>query len=167
MSETKNERLILPPHYAEVDGPVLFLAGPILGGGNWQDKAVLYVGDKAPDLHIANPNRHYGPGEFDFNKQVDWETHYLNRSAQEGAILFWLPKQVTDVKDQAYSKTTRFELAEWKERHIHSGISLVIGIERGFPGQDYIRRRLSQDCPDIIFQETLEDTLDYAIGRCK
>jgi hypothetical protein len=82
---------------------------------------------------------------FDFTRQVDWETHYLRRAATSGAILFGLAKEARHRCERAYAQTSCFELGEWKARHERGEASLVIGIESGFDGASYIRRRLRQD----------------------
>jgi hypothetical protein len=150
--------LILPPNYHDVTGPVIFLAGPIQGAPLWQDQAVALLLDQAPPIHIASPRRKYTPGEFEYDAQVDWETHYLRRAAKEGCILFWLANEATHRCDRAYAQTTRFELAEWKLRHERDGTKLVVGIENGFTGAKYIKRRFEQDCPRVPLCVTLEET---------
>jgi len=144
-----SHRIILPPHYPDPVGPVVFLAGPIQGAPLWQLEAVRHLHELMPEIHVANPRRDYFPGEFEYDAQVDWETHHLRRAAVGGVILFWLAKEETHSCDRAYAQTTRFELAEWKVRHERDGAKLVIGIEDGFTGAKYILRRFAQDCPGV------------------
>jgi hypothetical protein len=152
--------LILPPEYAEVDGPVIFLAGPIQGAKDWQGDAIQIIHGLNPQVVIASPRREHLDGEFVYEKQVDWETTYLRRAADTGAILFWLAKEFEHNPKRAYAQTSRFEIAEWKVRHERDGVKLVIGIEDGFSGARYIKRRFAQDCPDVPILDTLE-------GACK
>ncbi|MEO2088207.1 MAG: nucleoside 2-deoxyribosyltransferase domain-containing protein, partial [Gemmataceae bacterium] len=119
-------RVILPPHYPDPAGPVVFLAGPIQGAPPWQADAIRHLHELLPELHVANPRRGYSPGEFDYAAQVDWETHHLRRAAAGGVILFWLAKEHTHFCERAYAQTTRFELAEWKVRHERDGAKLVV-----------------------------------------
>src|SRR5262245_33721694 len=109
--------LITPPGYPNLAGPLVFLAGPIQGAPDWQSQAVSALAGLAPGLHVANPRRVYLPGQFEFDPQVDWETHHLRRAAADGVILFWAAKEVEHDCARAYAQTTRFELAEWKVRH--------------------------------------------------
>jgi hypothetical protein len=88
---------------------------------------------------------------------------YLRRAAKEGVILFWLAKEDEHVCHRAYAQTSRFEIGEWKERHCRDGSHIVVGIEPGFTGGRYIRRRFGQDCPDVHIAESLEDTCRKAI----
>jgi hypothetical protein len=158
-----NGQILLPPDHIEVIGPLIFLAGPIQGAADWQAEAVQILRGLAPDIHFANPRRDYPPGEFAYEKQVDWETHYLRRAARDGAILFWLARETDHFCDRAFAQTTRFELAEWKVRHERDGSKLVVGIDDGFPGGRYIRRRLALDCPNVPLLSSLEETCRVAV----
>lgn len=151
-------RLLQPPTYSELVGPVVFLAGPIQGAPLWQLDAAKLLRERMPDLHVANPRRDYLPGEFEYDAQVDWETLLLRRAADNGVILFWLAKEEIHSCNRAYAQTTRFELAEWKVRHERDGAKLVVGINAEFTGAKYIRRRFTQDCPAVPICASLPDT---------
>lgn len=148
---------IQPPYY-ETDivreCVRIFLAGPIQGAANWQEEAVKLLtaewekeknrlnrlpGIRMPDLLIFNPRRSDDTWKYEFEKQVDWETHYLAQAADSGAILFWLAKEYEHDCARAYAQTTRFELAEWATKF---DSDFVVGIEDGFPGAKYIKYRL-------------------------
>ena len=154
--------LIVPPHYPPITGPLVFLAGPIQGAPPWQAEAIRLLNESAPHLHVANPRREYLSGEFENDAQVDWETHHLRRAAADGAILFWLAREAAHDCGRAYAQTTRFELAEWKVRHERDGVRLVVGMDDGFPGAKYIRRRLARDCPRVPVCASLEETCRWA-----
>lgn len=149
--------VLLPPVVTPVEGPVVFLAGPIQGAPDWQAEAVRWFESSAPDLVLASPRRKYPPGAFEYAAQVDWETHYLRRAAGRGVILFWLARQVVPTPGRAYAQTTRFELAEWKVRHERDGTRLVVGVEDGFSGERYVRHRFGQDCPRVPLVATLAE----------
>lgn len=156
------------PQIVEVVGPLIFLAGPIQGTPPWQDEAVTIIHNLNAEIHIASPRRHgVSTGEFSvdaYNEQVDWETRYLNQAAQNGVVLFWLAKETVHLPQRAYAQTSRFELAEWKEKHRQCGSALVLGIENGFTGNRYIRRRFTQDCPDIPIADSLKATCEAAVN---
>ena len=60
----------------------------------------------------------------------------MNRAAEGGNLLFWLPKADPEyyLHIMAYGATTRFELGEWMTRYsIDNSLSLEIGGEKGFP----------------------------------
>ena len=159
--------IIYPPTYKFVSGPLIFLAGPIQGAPDWQKEAIRFIWDMSPKVHIASPRREYLDGEFMYEAQVDWETSYLRRAAQNGVILFWLAKEVEHNCERAYAQTTRFELAEWKVRHERDGVKMVVGIEDGFTNARYIRRRLSQDCPRVPIYNSLEFACGSAVRMTK
>lgn len=143
--------------------PVIFLAGPIQGAGDWQAEAAKIIHARRPEVIIASPRGSHVPGAGDHGKHIDWGTHHLRRAAQNGAILFWLPCEKAHVPSHVYAQTSRFELAEWKVRHERDGARIVIGIEQGFSGERYIRRRFAQDCPNVPILETLFDACKQVI----
>lgn len=154
-----------PPTIVPISTPLIFLNGPIQSTGDWQANAVTYISRLAEGpLNIANPRRDYLDNEFDYNAQVDWETEYRRRAGEAGVNLFWLAAQSQNHPGRAYAQTTRAELFESKERHLHSGIKMVIGIESGFSGERYIRRRFGQDCPDVLILDDLEATCRAALN---
>ncbi|MCD4759532.1 nucleoside 2-deoxyribosyltransferase domain-containing protein [archaeon] len=164
-------RLIVPANYLKSlshDSPMIFLAGPIQGAPKWQFDATKYIISHSNDIYVASPRRleEFQEGKFTkemYNKQVDWETFHLRRAAKNGAVLFWLAKEKDHKCYRAYAQTSRFELAEWKMWHEVYGINFVVGIEEGFTGSKYIRRRFSQDCPDRPILSTLEETCQVAM----
>lgn len=154
---TKN--LVLhPPEIVDVDGRVVFLAGPIQGTPDWQARAAEHIHFVDNDIVIASPRKDYLDEEFIYEAQVDWETHFLNRAAKRGGIMFWLASQTEETPGRAYAQTSRFELGEWKVRYNKGGIKLVVGIEEGFGNARYIRRRFEQDCPNVPIYRTLLST---------
>jgi hypothetical protein len=155
--------VILPPHYPDPAGPLAFLAGPIQGAPLWQAEAIAYLHELMPELPVANPRRGYQAGDLEHAAQVDWETHHLRRAAADGVILFWLAKEESHRCDRAYAQTTRFELAEWKVRHERDGAKLVVGLDDGFTGARYIRRRFAQDCPGVPVCVSLRETCEAAV----
>lgn len=174
-------RFFWAPAVVDIAGPLIFLAGPIKGATRWQDYAVEHIWSLDDSIHIASPRRPMTtltadkkPEKFTtemFNEQVDWETKYLNRAAaidlddsEKGVILFWLAKESVHLCERAYAQTTRFEFAEWKEKHLRMGAKIAVGIEEGFSGAHYIRRRMMQDCPEIHISDTLEDTCRTAVA---
>jgi hypothetical protein len=174
-------RLFWAPAVVDITGPLIFLAGPIKGATRWQDDAVEYIWSLDDSIHIASPRRPMTTLTADkkhqkftpemFNEQVDWETKYLNRAAamnldssEKGVVLFWLAKESVHLCERAYAQTTRFELAEWKEKYLEFGVMIAVGIEEGFSGAHYIRRRMLQDCPEIPIRDTLEETCRDAVA---
>lgn len=164
-----HRKIIIAPQYVDVQGPLIFLAGPIQGAPKWQELAISRLDVLAPDLHIASPRRREEyTGEFTsamYNEQVDWETFFLNRAAKNGVILFWCAKEEVHDCKRAYAQTTRAELFEWKVKNERDGTNLALGIEDGYTGAKYIRRRFAQDCPDVRIQSSLEKTCIEAVRQ--
>lgn len=162
-----SETLIIAPEYASnVNKTVIFLAGPIQGAIDWQSDAIKIIQGKNKVVVVASPRRASFEKDFKYDEQVDWETHYLNEAAKKGVIMFWLAKENEHIPGRDYAQTSRFELAEWKVRHQLEGVKLVVGIDPGFSGERYIRKRLGQDCPDIEVQSSLESTCIKALELC-
>lgn len=153
-------RIYTPIEYieSEMTRPVIFLAGPIQGALDWQSQAIKTISKHSRYTIVANPRREYLEGTFDYGRQVDWETFHLRRAGENGGIMFWLPKESHKITGRAYAQTSRIELGEWKIRHEKEGARLVIGIEWGFSGERYIRRRFAQDCPEVPILDNLEET---------
>jgi hypothetical protein len=159
-----NERLLLQPaEIVDYARPLIFLAGPIQGASPWQYEAAELIHELNSELIVAYTRKEYKEGEFIYEKQVDWETHNLNRAAKTGAILFWLASQIEDTPSRAYAQTTRFELGEWKVKYEFVGTKLAMGIGQHFGNYRYLKRRLAQDCPNLPIYDTLEDTCAEAV----
>lgn len=158
------ERLLLqPPEIVNTDGPVIFLAGPIQGAPDWQSEAASTIHDIDPSIIVASPRRDYPEGTFVYEKQVDWETHFLRAAGRIGVVGFWLAAQKSETPGRAYAQTSRFELAEWKTRHEYEGTKLTVGIEEGFGNARYIRHRFHQDCPDVKITDNLVELCQNAV----
>lgn len=158
--------VIVVPEFKPVVGRLVFLAGPIQGAEDWQNKAIKLLLSGYPLLNIATPRGNYKDLNFDYDLQVDWESYYLKLASTTGGIIFWLAKENIHYCDRSYAQTTRFELAEWLTKYMINKrvrpfvaidkINLFVGIEEGFTGAKYIRRRMSQECPEITIHDTLE-----------
>lgn len=153
-------KVLTPPTYEDVKGPVIFLAGPIQGVVPWQDRAIEHFTKLGLKATIANPRRSDETWHYQFDIQVDWETYYLDRASKEGVILFWLAKETDHSCERAYAQTTRFELAEWLTKYKVKPFNLCLGIEEGFTGARYIRHRMETDedkaFDDILIHRSLE-----------
>lgn len=163
--------VLRPPEIIDIDGDsefildtqMVFLGGPIQGAPDWQQDAIEIFGKSTEDLVIASPRKDYAPGEFVYEKQVDWETHHLRRAGRLGIVMFWLAQQSEETPGRSYAQTSRLELGEMKIRHEARGEKLVIGIEEGFGNERYIRRRFGQDCPDVPILSSLPETCSVTL----
>lgn len=167
--------LVVPPSSpVELDGPVVFLAGPIQGADDWQDQAIAYLQSRPEKLMIASPRR----GSYDilsqkeYEVQVDWETDWLELAGIQGVILFWCAKEFQHDCGRAYAQTTRTEVGEWllgkaTERHPGS-VRIAFGIEEGYTGAKYYRHRVKRlqewgRLPGLTIKDNLIATCDEAL----
>ncbi len=90
----------LPPQRHD-DKKLVFLAGPIMGAENWQQRAIADLADL--DIYIANPRREKSDN-FNYDRQVEWETFYLSRA---DVVMFWLPLEAQHVEGRSYAQTSR------------------------------------------------------------
>lgn len=150
-------RVFVPPECVSSKQKIVFLAGPIQGAPDWQSEAIKVLTTLNPDITIASPRRETFEG-VSYDQQVDWETDHLRKAGKNGIIMFWLAKEVEQIPGRSYAQTSRAELFEWKMRHERDGAKLVIGIEEGFSGSKYIKKRFSQDSPDVPILSSLEET---------
>lgn len=165
MSFLNMGKIIIAPHKETVEGPLIFLAGPIHGAPDWQSEAIGFLGVN-PSLYIASPRRVVeGENNLTGNEkftQIAWEHFYLNQAARTGVTLFWLPKPL-DTTLRSYSETSRFELGEAVARHYLQKIRLVVGIESGFSDEEYLRLTLATKAPDVPIVGNLEEACERAL----
>jgi hypothetical protein len=153
-------KLLIAPNYENIEGKLIFLAGPIQGAPNWQAQAISIIQNLAPEMNIASPRRKtYDDSNFIYAEQVDWERHHLNYARQNGAIMFWLAKEHEHRCDREYAQTTRFELGE----SLGKGAKVAVGIEEGFTGAKYVRHVLPKEYPEVPICESLEETCKKAL----
>ncbi|QQS22747.1 hypothetical protein IPM19_03915 [bacterium] len=176
--------LILPVDYVNlsslkrINPRVYFLAGPIMGGDDWQAKACKMLGEKDPGCVIINPCR-YGvdhelypyalqttdnlKSEEIFPNQTKWERYYMLQAASKGCLIFWLPEESkTDPRPPEkgpYARDTYGEIGEWRYRLSQKReaerpwvpeheVKVVFGAEPNFPGLSIINKNL-QYCHGI------------------
>ena len=99
--------VITVPDYKNTEGPLVFLAGPIQGAEDWQERAIELISRENPALNVASPRGDYSSRKFDYNAQVDWETYYLNQAAKYGGGLFLLAKKKKHTCDKGFSPTNQ------------------------------------------------------------
>lgn len=181
-------RLILPKTHPDMrqlenlDCPLFFLAGPILGADDWQHRMTLLLDAAVPDCIIANPspytpdhplyaNRLNG-NEIELLDRTLWERHYLEHAGitwARGCIIFWLATESNRsprVDGKPYAMDTRGELGEWRGRAMgNKMVRQVIGADPEFPGLLNItvntRYALGEHFP---FYTTMEETVAAAVA---
>jgi hypothetical protein len=160
-------KVLTPPTYQNVPGPLIFLAGPIQGAPDWHQDAVAIL-EAAPGPHlVASPKRATAEAEVfsdtDYRDQVAWEHFHLERAGENGVILFWLAREAKHQCCRAYAQTTRFELGEAVTLHRWKGIKVVVGIETDFSNARYLRLTIARKAPAIPLCSSLKQACETAI----
>jgi len=158
--------VLQPPEIPHVcKAPVIFLAGPIQGAPPWQAIAVEYIRSHSDGITIANPRRDAIEklDERGYEKQVEWEHLFLQAAITSGVVMFWLAAEGNHDCSRAYAQTTRFELGEAMVRHSVANARVVVGVEAGFSGAQYIKKTLRDKTPRIPVLSSLEETCAEAI----
>lgn len=182
-------KLILPKNFVDVGPgsfyektPLFFLAGPVQGGGDWQRRILPLIKRYEEHCLVASPCRykeddelrklHALPysGDGIFERQTNWERHYLERASQNGCILFWLScedKYNPRTDGQPYARDTQGELGAWRVHlKYNSSVRVVIGAEPGFPGLSVIKCNLDGDLgKDFPIYSTMEETVKAAVRK--
>jgi Nucleoside 2-deoxyribosyltransferase like len=157
--------IIKPPTYITYNKiPTVFLGGPIQGAWDWRAEVIDFFMNSGLNLYIASPKRdELIKGDFSqekFNEQVDWESYHLKKAAKCGVILFWLAKETIHDCSRAYAQIVKY-------CNHKNDTKLVVGIEAGFSGSRYIRRRMGQDCKRLVIHDSLQKTIQAALLEVK
>jgi len=186
-------RIILPKHFIDFStmdeerAPVFFLAGPVLGGGDWQIDACRELQLYLERFWVVIPCR-WKEGhplykyavrgdETVFARQTLWERHYLRLAAGhgknwrgeyenwKGGIIFWLPIQRALREDGSpYGRDTYGELGEWRAHMMHiPNLPVVVGAEDRYNGLSVVKANFEDALgPDFPVYSTLKDTVRAA-----
>lgn len=176
-------KLILPKDLVPVEPEdvVFFLAGPIKGGGDWQQQAACLIYNAMPEAYIACPTR-YQPDHplyrfrlpaaiIAISHQTIWERHYLALASKQGCIVFWLPEEdplnPRPAGSGPYARDTYGELGEWRARIFFENARVVIGAQVSFPGLLVVQRNFQIMIGNFHIHETLEATIQAAVAMAK
>ncbi len=185
-------KILLPRVYnsreirQEIDAehPLIFLAGPVRGGGWWQAKMAALLQERMPECILAIPCRWQSDhplGEYfvqasgrTFARQLDWERYYLEEAgvgAVPGSILFWLgceSKEFPHPGPESYAMDTRRELGKWGWRFAKDRARVVFGAEEDFFGLNVLEHDISEDAGHAErFWRSMEETADAAVAATK
>jgi len=149
----------------KLEGPLVYLNGPIQGVDNWQAEAIAILGDLAPDLHVASARGRNFTGGPELHMM--WEQAFAERAARDGVVLFWLARETRHRCDRTFAAQQRFELGEWAAKASAGLARLVVGIERGFTGGPYLHRRLTLSYPQVPVCRTLRQACAVAAERAQ
>lgn len=144
----------------------IFLAGPSLRPGqdeemeSWRQDAIQILKDKGFDGVVfspeyRDPKKH---GEFNYDKQVDWEDKYLNVA---DCILFWVPRDLSvdkkgNLKLPAF--TTNIEWGAWCDTG-----KVVFGCPEDAEKVEYMKYYAEKY--NVPIGETLTEAIEYAMEK--
>ena len=133
----------------------IFLAGGIIGCGDWQSKMTeLLSGTK---LDILNPRRNNFPDKekepYATTIQIKWEFDHLRKADM---ILFWFPKE-------GLCQTSLYEIGAWAM----TDKPLFVGIEPGYVKEKGLTAQLSLVRPYIPIVRSLEGLSSLVWGAVK
>jgi hypothetical protein len=168
----------------KIDMPLFFLAGPVRGGGDWQNRAVELISKRKDDCYIVNPWRYPEEhwthslategGDNHFHSQTMWERHYLEIASRLGCILFWLGcediRNPRSKEDGPYARETYGEIGRWSVRLANDhNLRVVFGADPNFPGLKQIKANIVADTDGSYsrFPTTLKATVRMALDKCK
>lgn len=167
------QRVIIPKTYADINSPLIFLAGPIRGAPKWQDEAIKYIIKEDKEVVIASPTRtvekdivqYLVSGKNDVEgRQRAWERHYLDVAAKNGVIMFWLPGEVNHSCSKAYGAMTRKELGlvlGWYK--FDKSIRFCVGTDGRFSEFRTHLYDINIDAPNIEIKNSLEGSCQEAL----
>jgi hypothetical protein len=164
-----------------IQSPLIFLAGPIRGGGDWQTHMAEHILGRESSALVACPSRwndthrlarhFHQPFSQADNRQLVWERHYLKQAGLEpnvpGCVIFWLGLESEDSPHpgpEPYAMDTRREIGKFTAFAEMMDVRLVIGGDRRFHGLDVILFELSEAVgKPFLFYETMAEVADNAI----
>ena len=172
---------VIVPITPTLESPLVFLAGPIRGAGDWQADMAEQVFAEAPSAHIACPSRwesthhlahhFYQPFSRAPNRQLVWERHYLKQAGLEpnvpGCVLFWLGLESVDDPHpgpEPYAMDTRREIGKFTAFAEMMDVRVVVGGDRRFHGLDVILFELGEAIGrPFPFYENMAEVAENAI----
>lgn len=150
--------------------PLFFLAGPVLGGGDWQAKMARLLEKQFGPCIIVNPCRYTSDHPLyerklnglpdHYPNQTLWERHYMEQAAEKwpnGCLIFWLATESQEsprTDGKPYAMDTRGEIGEWRGRFMHNNrLRVVLGGDEHFPGLRTIERNNHEVSGEFLFVE--------------
>lgn len=169
------------------ESPLLFLAGPIRGGGDWQSQMAEHILKQEPSALITCPSRwdgnhrlashFYQPFSQASNRQLVWERHYLKQAGLEtnvpGCVIFWLGRESATTPHpgpEPYAMDTRREIGKFTAyaEMMNGNVRIVVGGDPDFYGLDVILFELTEAFgKPFPFHRTMADVANNALHRAR
>lgn len=164
--------------FEESEDIVVFMAGPIQGTNSkkmWQEEFVENIQKELKDVKtnkniiFCSPRRLEKPDKdkFVYEEQVEWESYYLEKSAKQGIIVFWLAKEEEKIEGRSFAQTTRWELSEWWTKSLQENIKIIVGADKEFEGQRYITYKFKQKNPNFEIINNRKEMVDEITKQIK
>jgi Nucleoside 2-deoxyribosyltransferase like len=155
--------ILVSPNSETVDGPSVFLAGPILGAPDWHSDAIGFL-SLNESISIISPRQARDeaipfPQDL-FNTQIEWEQSYMMGAMRDGVILFWFAKPIHAT--EFYAQQSFFELGDILAQ-TQGESSVAVGIEDGFPNGEYLTATLHKKYLNLTVHKKLSDVCDHAL----
>lgn len=168
--------------YTSSHSPLLFLAGPIRGGGDWQADMAEKIMLRAKYATVACPARwsadhrlaehFHQPFSDAENRQLVWERHYLKKAGvtpnAAGCVIFWLgleSKTQPHPGPEPYAMDTRREIGKFTGLAERGRVRMVVGGHSDFYGLDVILYELRSALGrSFKFHEDMNTLVDAAIA---
>ncbi len=126
----------------ELGERAIFLAGGIIGCGDWQTEMVDRLSDT--NLIVLNPRRNNFPHDpYATTIQIKWEFDNLRAADM---VMFWFPKE-------GLCQTSLYELGS----QVMMNKPLFVGVEPGYVKDGGVRKQLALARPEIPVVNNLED----------
>lgn len=169
------------------EAPLLFFAGPIRGGGDWQSHMAERALQQEPSVSIACPSRwdsdhrlarhFFKPFSQASNRQLVWERHYLKQAGLEagvpGCVIFWFGVESIfnpHPGPEPYAMDTRREIGKFTAyaEVMKEDVRIVVGGDPNFHGLDVILFELAEAFGrPILFHRTMSDVVEHALQRAR
>ncbi|HYD93652.1 MAG TPA: hypothetical protein VEB18_04355 [Candidatus Paceibacterota bacterium] len=158
---------------------LFFLAGPVRGGGDWQQHMCKELDQLLVDYVVAIPQRYsddhplqqyrLSGDENGFSRQLDWESFYLDEASRSGGVVFWLGFENAESPHpgpEPYAMDTRGELGEWRtHKQYRPDVRLFIGADERFYGLSQIERNCKRQIgPDFRIYPSMRELAHAAAG---
>ncbi len=189
-------KVLKPCVYEEIEGPLVFIEGPISGARDYHSWVINLIRGKNHSINIASPRS--DPGTPDMGLAAsDWEHHFIKIALGHGVIFVclmlpnrlsfseWLKVLCTMSISRPYAQTTRFELGEAVTFHrvmAEQGIQVNVVVyfeekevtlfglplfKRRFPNSHYLEHTIRKKAPGVHIYKNLEEACFKVVELCE
>lgn len=165
---------VTPPKIIETpDAPIVFLAGPVQGTLDWQQRAADQLLASNVPMDVVSPRGNLELYEkpsvwLDNDQQTPWEKHHLRLARDKGCLAMWIAAQEFETPGRVFAQTSRIELgriAGWMD--YNSDIRFAFGIDPDYAGGN--RTYFEEICGefDLTVHSTIESWCTEIIDKVR